>query len=124
MVFAISGLLGTGLLGYEYYKDFQERRRQEATARQKQQQQEEEEIVRRAQEEAQQREEDLVHYIEQARGAIAKKNWAVAQSNLERAAAVNPNHPAVASYSLPSCSPPNSRTSDPKPEPIIRPASN
>lgn len=97
MVFAISGLLGTGLLGYEYYKDFQERRRQEATARQKQQQQEEEEIVRRAQEEAQQREEDLVHYIEQARGAIAKKNWAVAQSNLERAAVVNPNHPAVAS---------------------------
>ncbi len=96
-VFAVCGISGTGLLGYEYYQDFQARRQQEDEAQRKQQQQEQEEIARRAREEAQRREEDLLRYIEQARAAIATRNWAVAQTNLERAASLNPDHPAVAS---------------------------
>jgi len=122
-VFAISGLSGTGLLSYEYYQAFQQQRQQEAAARQKQQQQEEEEIALRAREEASAAKRNLARYIEQSRGAIANKNWPVAQSNLERAAAINPNHPAVTSVraELLAAQQPGTRS---KTGPTIRPASN
>ena len=97
MVFAICGLSGIGLLGYEYYHALQEQQRQAAAAaRQTQQQRQEEDNARIAQEEARQRDQEFARYLEQSRSAIAAKDWAAAQSNLERAAALNPEHPDVA----------------------------
>jgi len=95
-VFAVCGMAGGGLLGYEYYQVFQEQRKQDDEARRQQQQREEEEKAQLAREEAQRREQELLGYIEQARAAIATRNWAVAQTNLDRAGAVNPDHPALA----------------------------
>ncbi len=97
MVFAISGLSGIGLLGYEYYHALQEQQRQAAAAAQQtQQQRQEEDNARIAQEEARQRDQEFARYLGQSRSAIATKDWAAAQSNLERAAALNPNHADVA----------------------------
>ncbi|MBL8251478.1 MAG: protein kinase, partial [Candidatus Competibacter sp.] len=66
MVFAISGLSGTGLLGYEYYQAQEaERLRDEAALRQAQQKQQEEESARLAREQAQNTEQDIARYLEQ-----------------------------------------------------------
>lgn len=94
-VFAISGLSGTGLLTYEYYQAFQEQRRQEAAAQRQRQQQEEEALARHAREEDQRREADIAGHIEQFRSAMANRAWGLADNYLARAAALNPNHPAV-----------------------------
>ncbi|MEI2741074.1 MAG: SUMF1/EgtB/PvdO family nonheme iron enzyme [Candidatus Competibacter sp.] len=97
MVFAISGLSGTGLLGYEYYQAQQsERLRDEAALRQAQQKQQEEESARLAREQAQNTEKEIARYLEQARGAIAVRDWTAAKGNLERAAVLSPDHPEVA----------------------------
>jgi len=100
-VFAVSGLSGTGLLAYEYYKAFEERRQRDMAELQQQQQQEEAE--RGAQEETQRLEADIARLTRQVRGAIANKNWGLAQSYLDlaqsyldQAAAMNPDHPSIA----------------------------
>lgn len=97
MVFAISSLSGTGLLGYEYYRSYQERQSKEAAATQQlQQQEQEEEIARLAREETRQRDIQFARYLEQSRTAIATRDWAAAQTNLDRAASLNSEHPDLA----------------------------
>ncbi|NMQ20512.1 hypothetical protein E4P82_15710 [Candidatus Competibacter phosphatis] len=90
--FAALGLSGAGLFAYEYYQNVQEQNRQEAVALQ---QREQEETDRHAQEAAQQREAEIARYLEQARQAIASRNWSLADSFLNRAATIDPHHPAV-----------------------------
>lgn len=90
--FVITGLAGVGLLGYEYYQRLEEEHQREAIAAQRRI---EEEAASRAQVEAQQRAETLTDYVAQVRKAIANKDWDLAQLYLDRAAAINPNHPAV-----------------------------
>ena len=92
-VFAIAGLSGAGLLAYQYYDAMQEQRQHEAAALQQRQQEEE---ARRLQESAQNREAEIAGYLEQARNAITTKNWPLAATYLERVAALDPNHPALA----------------------------
>ena len=89
-VFAISGLSGTGILAYEYFKTFQEQH-QQATAAQQQQ-----ETAQRGEEETQRREAEIAGHIDQARRAITNKNWALADHYLNRAATLNPGHLAIA----------------------------
>lgn len=91
-VFAITGLSGVSLLGYEYYQSLSEQQQREAAAAQ---QRREEEAARRAQEESQRHEETLNDYLAQTRKAMANKELELAQLYLDRAAAINPNHPAV-----------------------------
>mgnify|MGYP001459903933 FL=1 len=93
-VFAVSGLLGIGLLAFEAYHTFRDRSQQEIAAQQ--QRLEQEEAARRAQVAAQRRETEITRYVEQARWAIANRNWSLAATYLERAATVDPDHPAVA----------------------------
>ncbi|MDZ7622429.1 MAG: hypothetical protein U5O69_08770 [Candidatus Competibacteraceae bacterium] len=69
---AVSGLLGIGLLSYEYYHTLQEQRQREAAALQRQQ---EEAAARRAQEETRQRQAEFAQQLEQARRAIADRAW-------------------------------------------------
>ena len=92
-VFAAAGLLGASLLAYQYYDASQEQRQQETTALQQRQQ---EEAARLAQEAAQNREAEIAHHLNQVRSAIIAKNWALAANALERAVALNPDHPALA----------------------------
>ena len=92
-VFAVAGVSGIGLLGYQYYDALQAQRQQEAAALQQRQQ---EEAARLAQEAAQNREAEIAGYLEQARKAIAVRQWKLAATPLERAAALNPDHPALA----------------------------
>ncbi|MCC8988358.1 MAG: SUMF1/EgtB/PvdO family nonheme iron enzyme [Candidatus Contendobacter sp.] len=93
-VFVVSGLSGVGLLGYEYYQSYQEQQQREAAVLQRQQT---EAAERRAQEAAaRKQEEDIAHTLGQVRKAIADRQWEQARLYLERAAAVNANHPAVA----------------------------
>ncbi len=91
-VFAVSGLSGIGLLSYEYYHTLQEQRQREAAALQRQQ---EEEAVQRAQAETREREAEFAKHLEQARKAIADRSWDRAGLYLDRAAAINPQHPAL-----------------------------
>ncbi|RUQ38206.1 MAG: hypothetical protein EKK71_01610 [Candidatus Competibacteraceae bacterium] len=91
-VFIITGLSGASLLGYEYYQSLDEERQREAAAAQHRRA---EEAARRAQEESQQREETLNDYIAQTRKAMTNKELELAQLYLDRAAAINPNHPTV-----------------------------
>lgn len=91
-VFAISGLSGIGLLGYEYYRSTEEPRQREAAELQRRQ---EEEAARLAREESQQRESEINTYLEQARASITNKEWDRARIYLDRAAALDPKHPAV-----------------------------
>ncbi|MDG4550097.1 MAG: SUMF1/EgtB/PvdO family nonheme iron enzyme [Candidatus Contendobacter sp.] len=93
-VFAVAGLSGAGLLAYQYYDTLQEQRQQEAAALQQRQQ--EEEAARLAQEAAQNRAVEVTRHLDQARNAITLKNWTLAANSLERAAAIDPNHPALA----------------------------
>ena len=92
-VFAVAGLAGAGLLSYQYYDAAQEQRLQEATALHQRQQEEE---ARQVQEAARNREAEIVRHLDQAHNAIAAKNWRLAAVSLERAAALDPNHPALA----------------------------
>ena len=92
-VFAVAGLSGAGLLAYQYYGVLGERRQQEAAALQQRQ---EEAAARLAQEVAQNREAEIARHLNQARNAITAKNWMLAANSLERAAALNPDHPALA----------------------------
>ncbi len=92
-VFAVFGLSGIGLLAYQYYDAMQEQGQQDAAALQQRQQEEE---TRLAQDAAQTREAEMTRHLEQVRQAIAAKNWALAATSLDRAAALNPNHPALA----------------------------
>ncbi len=94
IVFAVSGLLGIGLLAFEYYQTFRDRSQQEAAARH--QQLEQENAARRAQAAAERQEGEITRYIEQARRAMTGRNWSLATTYLERAIAVDPDHPAVA----------------------------
>ncbi len=91
--FAVLGLSGAGLFAYEYYQSIQEQHRQAETALQ---QREQEEAARLAQATAQQREDEIARYIEQARQATASRSWSLADGFLSQAAAIDPNHPAVA----------------------------
>ena len=91
--FAVLGLSGAGLFAYEYYQNVQEEGRQAEAALQ---QREREEATRLDQETAQQREAKIARFLEQARQASAGRNWSLADSFLNRAAAVDPNDPAVA----------------------------
>ncbi len=91
--FAVLGLSGAGLFAYEYYQNLQEQRQQQAEA---QQQREQEEAALLAQETARQHEAEIARFIEQARQAIISRNWSLADSFLNQAAATDPNHPAVA----------------------------
>ncbi|MDS4031028.1 MAG: SUMF1/EgtB/PvdO family nonheme iron enzyme [Candidatus Contendobacter sp.] len=93
-VFVVAGLSGAGLLAYQYYDTLREQRRQEAAALQKRQQ--EEEAARLIQEAAQNREVEIARHLDQARNAITLKNWTLAANSLARAAAIDPNHPALA----------------------------
>ena len=93
-VFAVSGLSGTGLLAFEYYKTFQDQSQREAAALQ--QHMEQEEAARRAQVTTQRQEAEITRYVEQARRAIISRNWPLAAGFLEQAATVAPDHPAVA----------------------------
>jgi len=90
---AVSGLLGIGLLSYEYYHTLQEQRQREAAALQRQQ---EEAATRLVQEETRQREAEFAQQLEQARRAIADGAWNRANRLLDRAAALDSNHPALA----------------------------
>ncbi|HRY15724.1 MAG TPA: SUMF1/EgtB/PvdO family nonheme iron enzyme, partial [Candidatus Competibacteraceae bacterium] len=92
IAFAISGASGVGLLSYEYYRAIQAQRQLEAAALKKQQ---EEEAAQLAQEEARQREAKLMGYINQAREFITQKEWTQAHQALERASAINRQHPAL-----------------------------
>ncbi|MFO1425006.1 MAG: SUMF1/EgtB/PvdO family nonheme iron enzyme [Candidatus Competibacteraceae bacterium] len=92
-VFAVAGLSGAGLLAYQYYDTVSERRQQEAA--ELQQRQQEEETARLAQEAAQNREAEIARHLDQARNAITLKNWTLAANSLARAAAIDPNHPAL-----------------------------
>ncbi|MCC8997990.1 MAG: formylglycine-generating enzyme family protein [Candidatus Contendobacter sp.] len=89
-IFAISGLSGTGILAYEYFKTFQEQRQQEIAAQQHQ------EAAQRGEEEAQRREAEIAGHIDQARRAIINKNWTLADHYLNRAATLNPGHQDIA----------------------------
>ena len=91
--FAVLGLSGAGLFAYEYYRNVQEQQRLADAA---QRQREQEETARLAQAAAQQREDEIARYLEQTRQAIAGRNWSLADNFLNRAAAVDPNHPAIA----------------------------
>jgi formylglycine-generating enzyme required for sulfatase activity len=90
--FAALGLSGAGLFAYEYYQNVQEQNRQEAVALQ---QREQEETDRHAQEAAQQRKAEIARYLEQARQAMASRNWSLADNFLNQATTIDPNHPAV-----------------------------
>ncbi len=91
-VCAISGLLGIGLLGYEYFKTSQEQlNREEAQKRQEQ-----EKAAQLSQAEAQRRETDIAERIQQIRGDIANKNLVSAELNIEGMAEAYPDHPALA----------------------------
>jgi len=93
-VFAISGLSGAGLLGYQYYQAYQDQQQRETAALQRQQA---EEAERRAQEDAaRKQDEQIAHSIDQAQKAIAKREWEQARLYLDQAAAINADHPAVA----------------------------
>ena len=92
--FTAVGLSGLGLLAFDYYQTLRDQGPQEVATRQ--QRLEQEEAARRAEAAAQRREEEITRYVEQARRAIASKHWSLAATYLERAAAVDPNHPAVA----------------------------
>ena len=92
-VFAISGMSGVGLLSYQYYQTLQEQRQRETAALQRQQ---EEEATQRAQEETRQREAEFAKHLEQGRKAIAERAWDRARLLLDRAAALDPTHPALA----------------------------
>ena len=92
-VFAVAGLSGAGLLAYQYYDAAQDQRQQEAVVLQQRQQEEE---ARMARETAQNREAEIARHLDQARNATTAKNWTLAANSLERAAALNPDHPALA----------------------------
>jgi formylglycine-generating enzyme required for sulfatase activity/serine/threonine protein kinase len=93
VVFVSAGLLGAGLLAYEYYQSYQEQSQREAAALQRGQA---EEAERRTQEDtARKQEEAIAHSLEQTRKAMADKQWDQARRYLEQAAAVNASHPAV-----------------------------
>ncbi|MCP5159554.1 MAG: SUMF1/EgtB/PvdO family nonheme iron enzyme [Gammaproteobacteria bacterium] len=92
-VFAISGLSGISLLSYEYYQAAQTQRQLEIAALEKQQK---EELAQLAQEAARQRETELIGYIDQARKAIASRAWDQAHRALDQAAAIDRQHPALA----------------------------
>ena len=92
MVFAISGLSGVGLLGYQYYGSLQEQRQREAAAALQRQQEEEKRL---AQEEGQSREAEVARYLEQARQAMTAANWELAANQLDRATAINPDFPGL-----------------------------
>jgi len=92
-VFVVSGLSGISLLSYEYYHTLQEQRQREAAILQRQQ---EEAAVQRAQAETREREAEFAKHLEQARKAIADQLWDRAGLYLDRAAAINPQHPALA----------------------------
>ncbi len=89
-VFAVAGLLGTGILAYEYFKTAEEQPPQGVTTRQQA------EDERRNAEEIQQRELEIAGHLEQVHRAITNKNWSLADHYLNRAVALNPNHPAIA----------------------------
>ncbi len=93
IVFTVLGLSGIGLLAYQAYDTLQQQRQQEAVELQKYQQAE---AVRLAQEQAKTRDAEVVHYLEQARNAINAKDWTLAANYLDRAAALNPDHAALA----------------------------
>jgi formylglycine-generating enzyme required for sulfatase activity/serine/threonine protein kinase len=93
VVFAVSGLSGIGLLSYEYYHTLQEQRQREAAALQRQQ---EEEEARHAQEQTRQREAEFAKHLDQARKALVDRAWDRTQRALDQAAALDPNHPALA----------------------------
>ncbi|MFO7640149.1 MAG: SUMF1/EgtB/PvdO family nonheme iron enzyme [Candidatus Competibacteraceae bacterium] len=92
-VFVVSGLSGMGLLAFQYYSSFRDQSQREAAAQQ--QRLEQEEAARHAQA-TQRQEAEITRYVEQARRAITGKNWSLAATYLERAATVDPDHPAVA----------------------------
>ena len=89
---SLPGLSGAGLFAYEYYQNVREQNRQEAVALQ---QREQEETDRHAQEAAQQRKAEIARYLEQARQAMANRNWSLADNFLNQATTIDPNHPAV-----------------------------
>ena len=89
-VFAVCGLAGISLLGYQYYQSMQEQSRREAAV-QLQRQQEAEALV--AQETASQQREEATRHLAQARQAMQANNWALASSQLDRATALSPDHP-------------------------------
>ena len=89
-VFAVSGLSGTGILAYEYFKTLQEQHHQETTVQQQQ------ETMQRGEEEAQRREAEIAGHIDQAHRAITNKNWALADHYLNRAATLDSGHLAIA----------------------------
>ena len=92
-VFAICGLSGAGLLGYQYYQAYQDQQQRETAALQRQQA---EAAERRAQEEiAWKQETEIAHSLDQAQKAIAKREWEQARLYLDRAATINADHPAV-----------------------------
>ncbi|MBS1221448.1 MAG: serine/threonine protein kinase [Proteobacteria bacterium] len=93
MVFAVSSLSGIGMLAYQYFNAVQEQRQREAAALQQRQQ---EEAARLAQEAVRNREAEIARYLEQARGAINATNWTLATKYVDRAAALDPGHPALA----------------------------
>lgn len=93
-VFAVSGLSGAGLLGYQYYQDYREQQQREVALLQRQQA---EATERRTREEAAQKQEtEITHDLSQARKAIANREWGQARLYLDRAAAVKADHPEVA----------------------------
>jgi len=92
-VFAVSGLAGVGLLGYQYYQSIQEER-QKAAIEQLQRQKEAQ--AHYDQETAQARFQEATRHIEQARAAMSASNWDLASTQLDRATALSPDHPALA----------------------------
>jgi formylglycine-generating enzyme required for sulfatase activity/serine/threonine protein kinase len=92
-VFAISVACGLGLLGYQYYQSIDEQNQREAAELQRRQEQQ---AAGHTQEESQQRETEIRANLEQARASIAAKDWDRARIYLDRAAALSPDHPAVA----------------------------
>lgn len=93
MVFAASGLSGIGLLAYQYFDTLREQRQRDAAALQQRQQ---EEAARLAQEAARNRELEIARYLEQAHSAITANNRTLAATYLDRAATLDPAHPALA----------------------------
>lgn len=88
----VTGLIGAGLLGYEYFKIAQEQQRREEAKKQQEQQA----IARLTEEENRRREADIAERIQKIRDDIANKRVLAAELSLERMAEAYPDHPALA----------------------------
>jgi formylglycine-generating enzyme required for sulfatase activity/serine/threonine protein kinase len=93
VVFVSTGLLGVGLLAYEYYQSYQEQSQREAEALQRGQA---EEAERRTRKEVDREQgEAIAHSLEQMRKAMADRQWDLARRYLDQAAVITATHPAV-----------------------------